>query len=70
MTTHIDPTILHTIAVLHEIASHTECNYDYTAGLAQRIQQSGPIESMTVGQLLEALRAHSDYYNLLFKERA
>ncbi|MBI3771444.1 MAG: hypothetical protein HY272_01875 [Gammaproteobacteria bacterium] len=64
--THIDPTHTHVCEVLREIGSHSDCNFDYTAGLARRLTQFGPIEDLTVRELLERCRAHNDYYNHLF----
>lgn len=60
--------ILKVVDVLFELGSHAETNGPYQAGLTQRIQQAGPIEALTVGELLQICRDHSAFFNRLFAD--
>lgn len=53
--------------VLREIGGHgDEVSYSYSAGLTRRILQGGPIEQMTVGELLQVCRDHNEWFNVVY----
>lgn len=57
---------LHNIGVCAEIGGIAECNGPYTDGLNRRIAANGKaIEDLTVRELLDLHRQHSEWFNIV-----